>query len=83
MTKKDYELIAKTIREVATEDDHEERDASAFKNDLVTDFAYELGRRSPRFDTERFVRACGGEATPAWDEDQHAADLDRVFGESA
>jgi len=60
MTKKDFELIAKVIKDLAQ--DQKERGAFANNPDLETVanwFALELEETNPRFDRARFVDACG------------------------
>jgi len=55
MTRKDFELIAKVIAnfpriDYATESTLEE---------IAEDFATALSKENPRFDTARFLKACG------------------------
>lgn len=55
MTRKDYEVIAKVIH------DHADR-AGAFRDEvefLAVNMANNLYGTNPRFDRERFMRACG------------------------
>jgi len=49
MTRKDFELIARVIRNI---DDKDSR------NQTALNFATELKQTNPRFDTQRFVTAC-------------------------
>jgi hypothetical protein len=55
MTKRDFELIALTVRvSYATED-------LTIRRTLAEDFASVLATTNPRFDRARFVAACMGE----------------------
>jgi hypothetical protein len=65
MTKKDFELIARTIRarrEGANGDDPWMAGFRAAHTALARDFADALAASNPRFDRESFLRACGVEA---------------------
>lgn len=53
MTKKDFELIAQTIRQAELR--------PRCREHLARDFAYNLATTNPRFDRARFVAACIGE----------------------
>jgi hypothetical protein len=55
MTRKDYELIAATIRDLPV--DAETREVTARR------FAHELYGTNPRFNPDRFVRVATGQAT--------------------
>lgn len=57
MTKKDYELIAETIKRIGTRDI--ELRTIAF---IAKRFAHELYLENPRFDEYKFRKACGLEA---------------------
>lgn len=74
MTKKDYILIASAINEMATHYDEgkeyaTERDDSIYYSDqssremamydVATLLAIKLGKENPRFDTDKFLKACG------------------------
>ena len=56
MTRKDYELIAKAIRETFNEFDCTRN--IVLRDRLIGDFAYELKATNPRFDKSRFIKAC-------------------------
>jgi hypothetical protein len=57
MTRKDFELIARTIRQTR----QYQLDSQLIPFDkLVTEFAFNLASTNPRFDHDRFVRACFG-----------------------
>jgi hypothetical protein len=60
MTKKDFELIARTMRgQIETADAmYEEHGARALRACCVA-FADELEAANPRFDRTRFLGACG------------------------
>ncbi|AMD58903.1 hypothetical protein V6R85_02545 [Agrobacterium sp. CCNWLW32] len=64
MTRKDYETIAAAIRRSRAKD----REgivrviAGNMLDDLAEDLAGELAADNPRFDTARFLKACGCEA---------------------
>ena len=75
MTRKDYEMIASVLSkhishwECESETLIEEGPkvqayggANALK-DVATTFSYELAKANPRFDKERFLSACGINAT--------------------
>lgn len=57
MTRKDYELIARTIRE--EKDLRDNAFASATLRTLTSRFAGVLATDNPRFDPGRFTSACG------------------------
>lgn len=66
MTRRDFELIAATIRDSrsAAPEGSEHADTwfagfRAAHTELAHDFADELVATNPRFDRERFLRACG------------------------
>lgn len=61
MTRKDFEMIAGVIRRVGT-GDHPE-DWTACKGRIALELAETLKSTNPRFNAERFVRACLGEPT--------------------
>lgn len=55
MTKKDFELIATVVQTIGAEQDIlGPRPADR----IAILFAFELARTNPRFDRERFLRAC-------------------------
>ena len=56
MTKKDFELIAKVIRR-----NHAPSRAgnTTTCREIVVDFSLELLRDNPKFDSNRFITACG------------------------
>jgi hypothetical protein len=54
MSKKDFEMIARVLRE-------HPHAAGAGRIRLARAFAAELAATSPRFDRERFIAACMGE----------------------
>lgn len=56
MTRKDYELIARVLR-----DKHERWDATGQMavRAIAEAFATELATTNPRFDRARFLKACG------------------------
>jgi len=56
MTKKDYVMIARIIN-FATDAEHE---ALVSKDSLVDQLVVSLTEDNPRFDAERFRRACNG-----------------------
>ena len=74
MTKKDYELIAKTLNhareyEGKTPDDKktilalldDKKTILALLDVLADDLSEELAEENPRFDRNRFLKACGVE----------------------
>jgi hypothetical protein len=50
MTRKDYELIAKILREA--------RILGLSYEDIISAFAVNLGKTNPRFDVAKFLAAC-------------------------
>ena len=54
MTRKDFELIAKAIRDQRDQPVPDPLDALAYR------LASALFNTNPRFDRERFLKACGG-----------------------
>ncbi len=58
MTKKDYETIAKIIAQVQREFRGVEDGVNALR-DVAVFLASDLERDNPRFDRERFLKACG------------------------
>lgn len=60
MTKKDFELIARVIK--TNVDDHsfldQDREVGTLR-EIADDFVAELRKDNPRFDSARFLRACG------------------------
>lgn len=61
MTRKDFELIAKAIARAGASTSTPIVVQEAL-DDLARDLAGELKADNPRFDTARFLRACGVEA---------------------
>ena len=63
MTRKDYILIAKAFRQ-AQEDNYGDSSANAgieYASDLLADA---LAKENPRFDKDKFIKACVGITTP-------------------
>ena len=58
MTKKDYELISRNIAQVQREFRGVEDGINAIR-DVAVFIASDLERDNPRFDRERFLKACG------------------------
>jgi hypothetical protein len=58
MSKKDYELIARVLRESRA---LSTTSGKCYARELAADFAAELAATNPRFDRERFIAACMGE----------------------
>lgn len=56
MTKKDYELIAKTLQFTAQRLKPQDRRVLTF---VARELAIELVAHNPKFDPERFLTACG------------------------
>lgn len=54
MSRKDYELIARIIDELPTGDEVD-------RLIIAKEFAWALAHENPRFDRERFLKACGVE----------------------
>lgn len=59
MTRKDYELLAKVLRESVVHRVDGLGRAYLRKSTLVTDLVVALAEDNPRFDSDRFVEACG------------------------
>jgi len=59
MTRKDYNLIAEAIRSAAVGG----YDSDAHPYSVARTIAYALRRDNPRFETARFMDACGFSAT--------------------
>lgn len=61
MTAKDFELIARTLNQVEVDEGDGDftRGYACAVHDLAHDFASELAKTNPRFDRERFLKACG------------------------
>ncbi len=59
MTKKDFELIAKAIRDAYTAMDEEATDHRDGTRYCAYRLASALAAANPRFDRERFLTACG------------------------
>ena len=53
MTRKDFQLIAKVLKASATSPM-----TALVVQDVATNFALELQKTNPRFDVQRFVKAC-------------------------
>lgn len=60
MNRKDYELIAQAIREELKSAEFAVAEVMAIRH-VVSALAVAMRRENPRFDTDRFVRACGFE----------------------
>lgn len=63
LSRKDYEMIAHVLRNTGYPD-IDGREVSAIEDDrarLADAFASQLYMDNPRFDRERFIRACGVE----------------------
>jgi hypothetical protein len=58
MTRKDYVLIAETIKNQFSYYDESTPEVKALK-ELSLRMAYDLGMDNPRFDRARFLDACG------------------------
>lgn len=58
MTRKDYELIARALKRAAAEAQAEGHDLDALRTGAI-ELAYSLADDNPRFDRERFMKACG------------------------
>jgi hypothetical protein len=58
MTAKDFELIADTLRRVCPLDTQ----TTVEKSVVIAGFLAVLREANPRFDRERFLRACGWDA---------------------
>ncbi len=65
MSRKDFRLIAETIRLLPSFETHQQ-DGKLYPCEvvnfctIVTRFAEALRTTNPRFDTERFINACNG-----------------------
>jgi hypothetical protein len=57
MSRKDYELIARVLRDANVADEHQYE----LLERIALGFALELAATNPRFDRERFLAACGVE----------------------
>jgi hypothetical protein len=57
VTRRDYELIAASVREVREDQKCEPIDPRGI--DIAETLARHLGGQNPRFDRVRFLRACG------------------------
>jgi hypothetical protein len=70
MTRKDFILIAETIRLLPSFDTYQQ-DGHLYPTDVVNHsavcrrFAEALSTTNPRFDAERFINACNGKTTKA------------------
>jgi hypothetical protein len=68
MTRKDFNLIAETIRLLPSFDTYEQ-DGKLYPTDVVNHsavcrrFAEALRTTNPRFDADRFMAACNGKTT--------------------
>ena len=68
MTKKDFALLAEMIRFMGLEEPVR-KDRETLRVYLAKEMADTLAGTNPRFDRERFLRACcpaGVEGSPAW-----------------
>lgn len=62
MTRKDYELIAQTIRDIRISTSVRGQDILSrieIRDDIARLFAESLANTNPRFDKARFLQACG------------------------
>ena len=59
MTKKDYELIAKVIREMEDKYDGDDWTVNGTIFLYAKNLAMALGTENPKFDSEKFMKACG------------------------
>ena len=57
MTKKDYELIANTVKEVKRL--YASKSDSPILTILMFELARELKKENPKFDKQKFANACG------------------------
>ena len=57
MTKKDYELIAKAIKEIATLQTNKQ--AGIAIHTVAANIALHMGNTNPQFDRSKFLNACG------------------------
>ncbi|HEY7421486.1 MAG TPA: hypothetical protein VH541_05705 [Gaiellaceae bacterium] len=57
MSRKDYNLVAASIREARDDRKCDERDSWGI--DIASTLSRNLGDENPRFDGLRFLRACG------------------------
>jgi hypothetical protein len=58
MTRKDYQLIASSVLSTLRCYDNDTLENKAIK-ELAERLSYELGMDNPRFDSNRFLTACG------------------------
>jgi len=58
MTRKDYQLIASTIKNQFSYYEEMSPEYKAL-NELAERFSYDLSKDNPRFDFVRFLEACG------------------------
>lgn len=61
MTRKDFVLIAETIKQLPSFDQPADRDVVRFSA-IVAQFTDALATTNPRFNRARFERACNGKA---------------------
>ena len=59
MTKKDYELIAKTIKTSKNFKDTEKMTKEDILRDLTASLCFKLQEDNPRFNADKFIKACG------------------------
>jgi hypothetical protein len=59
MTRKDYELIAATIRNARLQGSYHTDEAESMRELIAAHIAHELANDNPRFDRARFLKACG------------------------
>lgn len=59
MTKKDYELIAQSVRNVRGDDALNAAGQQTTCDALAVELAHQLGWDNPRFDKGKFLAACG------------------------
>ena len=62
MTRKDFELIARTVRDMTLVncDTHDKLESARFhRENIARRFAWSLSQANPAFDRARFLTACG------------------------
>lgn len=60
MTRKDYELIAKALKtQIEISRTYNEEDGEFAVTNIAFDLVTDLAKDNPRFDRDRFLKACG------------------------
>ena len=59
MTKKDYELIARVIKQYLDNGDNDQLDGIGGADKLVRMLTEALQKENTRFDKQKFLKACG------------------------